>query len=269
LTEPDAADLAALSHFERFGFRLARFVNRRLKLLASLYQRHLLGPLFRLCIGRLLRIRGLQHPMALPQGAPFLLVSNHRTFFDFFVLSTVLYQRGRVARRIYFPVRANFFYQTALGLLLNGTIGAFAMFPPIFRERDKLGFNRFAIDEAARLLATKEAMVGIHPEGTRNQGDDPYALLPSQPGVGRVAIRARVPVIPAFVLGMTNDLPAIFRRNWTGGAPIHVIFGPPLPLEDLYAEGDHPPVHKKIANRMREAIAELGELERNWDAEPS
>ena len=202
--------------------------------------------------------------MALPEGTPFLLVSNHRTFFDFFVLSTALYQRGNVARRIYFPVRANFFYQTFPGLLLNAAIGAFAMFPPIFRERRKLGFNRFAIDQAAALLATKEAMVGVHPEGTRNNGPDPYPPLPAQPGVGRVAVRARVPVIPAFVLGMSNDLPAIFRRNWTGGAPIHVLFGPPLQLDDLYAEGDHPPVHKKIANRMREQIALLGEAERRW-----
>jgi 1-acyl-sn-glycerol-3-phosphate acyltransferase len=266
VTEPDAADLAALTRFERFGFRLARSVNASLKLPSSLYQRHVLGPIFRLIIGRLLRVRGLEHPMALPPGSPFLLVSNHRTFFDFFVLATALYQRGNVARRIYFPVRANFFYQTILGLLLNGVIGAFAMYPPIFRERQKLGFNRFAIDEAARLLATPQAMVGIHPEGTRNKGRDPYALLPSQPGVGRVAIRARVPVIPAFVLGMSNDLFSILRRNWGGGEPIRVLFGAPLALEDLYAEGDHPPVHKKIANRMRDAIAELGEQDRDWSA---
>jgi 1-acyl-sn-glycerol-3-phosphate acyltransferase len=266
VTKPDAADLASLGLFERFGFKLAWFVNRRLKLLSSLYQRRLLGPIFRLFIGRLLRVRGLEHPMALPPGSPFLLVSNHRTFFDFFVLSTVLYQRGGVARRIYFPVRANFFYQTLPGLLLNAAIGAFAMFPPIFRERRKLGFNRFAIDEAAYLLSTKAAMVGVHPEGTRNKGDDPYALLPAQPGVGRIAMRARVPVIPAFVLGMSNDLLAIFRRNWTGGAPIHVLFGPPIDLEDLYAQGDHPPVHARIANRMRDQIALLGEAERRWES---
>src|SRR5581483_8157746 len=159
-------------------FRVAWFVNRRLKLLTSLYQRHVLGPLFRLVVGRLLQVRGLEHPMALPKGSPFLLISNHRTFFDFFVLSTVLYQRGHVARRIYFPVRANFYYQSVLGLFINAAIAAFAMFPPIFREKSKLSFNRFSIDESARLLSTKAAMVGLHPEGTRNKGEDPYLLLP-------------------------------------------------------------------------------------------
>ncbi len=265
--KPGAAkpDLASLGLFERFNFELAWFVNRRLKLVSSLYQRHLLGPIFKLLIGRLLQIRGLEHPMALPPGSPFLLVSNHRTFFDFFVLSTVLYQRGGVARRIYFPGQGEFLLQTLPGLLLNAVIGAFAMFPPICRERRQLGFNRFAIDEAAYLLSTRAAMVGVHPEGTRNKGDDPYALLPAQPGVGRIAIRARVPVIPAFVLGMSNDLPAIFRRNWARGAPIHVLFGPPIDLEDLYARGDHPPVHARIANRMRDQIALLGEAERRWD----
>lgn len=257
--------MAALTSFERFSFRLAWFVNRRLKLFASLYQRHLLGPLFQLCVGRLLRVRGLEHPRALPEGTPFLLISNHRTFFDFFVVSMALHQRGHVVRRLYFPVRANFFYQRLPGLLLNGLIGGFSMFPPIFREREKFTFNRFAIDEAARLLSTHQAMVGLHPEGKRNQGSDPYALLPAQPGAGRVAIRARVPVVPVFVLGMRNDLPAMVRRNWSaGGAPIRVVFGPPLQLDDLYAEGDRPPTHRKIADRMRDAITTLGEQERRW-----
>lgn len=266
-TAAEPLDVSGLTAFERRSYRLAAFVNRRLKLPASLWQRHVLGPLFRLIIGRLLRVRGLEHPMALPPGAPFLLVANHRSFFDFFVLSTVLYQRGHLARRLYFPVRAPFFYQRWAGMMVNAAIGGFSMFPPIFRERRALGFNRFAIDEAARLLSTKAAMVGIHPEGTRNRGADPYLLLPSQPGAGRVAIRARTPVIPAFVLGLSNDLWALAKRNWTGGAPIRVIFGPPLALEDLYAEGDRAPTHKKIADRMRSAIATLGEEERRWAGE--
>jgi 1-acyl-sn-glycerol-3-phosphate acyltransferase len=121
------------------------------------------------------------------------------------------------------------------------------------------------MDESARLLSTKAAMVGIHPEGTRNKGD-PYTLLPAQPGAGRVAIRARTPVIPAFVLGMTNNLWSLFKRNWSkNGAPIYVVFGPPMNLEDLYIEGDRPPTHKKIADRMCQTISALGEEQRRWE----
>jgi 1-acyl-sn-glycerol-3-phosphate acyltransferase len=77
---------AALSRFERFAYWVARFKNRRFKRLLSCYQRYLLGPWFRLAIGRA-KTEGLEHVRALPQGTSILLVSNHRSFFDFFATS--------------------------------------------------------------------------------------------------------------------------------------------------------------------------------------
>ena len=257
---------AGLTAFERFSFGVARLFNERFKVVSSLYQRHVLGPVFKLLIGRILQVRGLENVTAMPRGTSFMLVSNHRSFFDFYLLGTALYQRGRVARRIYFPVRATFFYQSFLGLLVNTFIGGFSMYPPVFRERQKLAFNRWSMDESARLLTTKQAMVGIHPEGTRGQGPDPYVLLPAQPGAGRVARHAQVPVIPAFVLGTTNALWSLFKRNWSkNGAPVYAIFGPPMQLDDLYAEGDTPPTHKRIADRMRDTISALGQEQRRGE----
>ena len=256
--------LEKLGAFERFAFRFARLMNRLLKLPLSLYQRHLLGPIFKLVILRSLQIEGIEHARALPPGSSFLLVSNHRTFYDFFVLSSALYWRG-VPRRIYFPVRANFFYQRFLGLLINGLMGGFSLYPPIFREKQKLEFNRFSVEEAARLLLERKAMVGAHPEGTRNKGPDPYALLPAQPGVGRLALLARVPVLPAFVLGIQPSLWAILRNNWAPPArrvPVRVYFGPPLELSDLYAQGDRPVTEKQISDRMRSAILAFAERDR-------
>jgi 1-acyl-sn-glycerol-3-phosphate acyltransferase len=253
--------LATLSRFERFAYRLARTMNRRLKGFFSGYQRYLLGPFFRLAIGRA-RTEGLEHLRALPPGTPILLVSNHRSFFDFFALSTLLYYRAGIARHIYFPIRANFYYQSWLGVLLNGMVGGWSMYPPIFRERLKRPFNRASLAEAAEILRAPRSLVGIHPEGTRNKGPDPYALLPAQPGVGRVALDARSVVIPAFILGMSNRLAETFWLNLRGKRPVIAVFGAPLDLEDLYAQGDRPTIQKRIADRMRDAIAALGERER-------
>jgi 1-acyl-sn-glycerol-3-phosphate acyltransferase len=253
--------LATLSRFERFAYRLARAMNRRFKRLFSFYQQRLLGPFFRLVIGRA-RTEGLEHLRALPRDTPILLVSNHRSFFDFFALSTLLYYRAGIARNIYFPIRANFYYQSWLGLILNGLVGGWSMYPPIFRERLKRPFNRASLAEAAEILKSPRTLVGIHPEGTRNKGPDPYALLPAQPGVGRVALDARSVVIPAFILGMSNRLVDTFWLNWRGRRPVIAVFGAPLDLEDLYAQGDRPTIQKRIADRMREAISALGERER-------
>jgi 1-acyl-sn-glycerol-3-phosphate acyltransferase len=260
-TELPAAPIEALSRFERFAYRLARMMNRRCKGLFSVYQQCLLGPFFRLVIGRA-RTEGLEQLRTLPRGASILLVSNHRSFFDFFALSTLLYYRAGIARHLYFPIRANFYYQTWLGLLLNAVVGGWSMYPPIFRERPKRPFNRASLDEAAEILRSPGALVGLHPEGTRNKGPDPYALLPAQPGVGRVALGARSVVVPAFVLGMSNRLLDTFWLNWLGKRPVIAVFGAPLDLADLYAQGDRPAIQKRIADRMRDAISALGERER-------
>ncbi|MHB8417215.1 MAG: lysophospholipid acyltransferase family protein [Myxococcales bacterium] len=267
MASSDGQLLAPLSRFERFSYRLARFVNRFFKWFFTFYQQQILGLIFPLCIGRVVRPHGLEHAQALPKRSPILLVSNHRSFFDFYVLSTVLYKIAGVGRNIYFPVRSAFFYDSPLGLLINNFIGGWSMYPPIFRERQKLAFNRRSIEETAELLRQPNSLVGIHPEGTRNKGPDPYTFLPAQPGVGRVAMLARATVLPVFILGQGNSFLETVRNNWTkGGQPIFVVFGPPIDLADLYAEGDRPAVHKKIADRMLDVIRGLGEQERGLRA---
>jgi 1-acyl-sn-glycerol-3-phosphate acyltransferase len=262
----DREILAPLGRFERFSYRLARFCNRNLKWLYTFYQQQILGIVFPLCVGRVVRPVGLEHAQAIPNGKPILLVSNHRSFFDFYTLSTVLYKNAGVGRYIYFPVRANFFYDSLLGLVINNFVGGWSMYPPLFRERKKLGFNRYSTEETARLLQEPKTLVGIHPEGTRNKGDDPYKLLPAQPGVGRVAMLSKPSVLPVFILGMGNSFPQTVKNNWTHGRPIYIVFGPPIDLEDLYAEGDRPAVHKRIADRILEVIRGLGEKERELRA---
>ncbi|HUB08034.1 MAG TPA: lysophospholipid acyltransferase family protein [Myxococcales bacterium] len=262
----DREILAPLSRFERFSYRLARFLNRWFKWLFTFYQQQILGIVFPLCVGRSVRPHGLEHARALPERAPILLVSNHRSFFDFYVLSTVLYKIAGVGRNIYFPVRSNFFYDHPLGLVINHFVGGWSMYPPIFRDRKKLIFNRHSIEETAALLRQPNSLVGIHPEGTRNKGPDPYKLLPAQPGVGRVAMLARATVLPVFILGQGNSFLETVKRNWMGGQDIIIVFGPPIDLSDLYAEGDRPAVHKKIADRMLDVIRKLGDRERELRA---
>ena len=120
----------------------------------------------------------------------YVLVSNHRSFFDLYVVTGHLVRLG-LKHRILFPVRASFFYDSPLGLFVNGVMSFFAMYPPIFRERKKAFLNPASIEELGWLLRRGGMLAGIHPEGTRNLGDDPYSFLPAQRGVGKIIHAAR------------------------------------------------------------------------------
>lgn len=223
---------------------------------------------------RLLTVRGLERTLALMEpkepGAPrpsLLLVTNHRSFFDLYVI-TAQFVRAGLQNRIVFPVRSNFFYDSLLGLFVNFWMSFFSMYPPLFRERKKAGLNVACLDELAWLMAQGGVFVGMHPEGTRNRGSDPYALLPAHSGVGRLVHTSRVQVVPAFVNGLGNDLPKQVWGNVTGrGERIFVLFGQPIDFSDLLAAPASPQVFRAIAERCMQEIARLGAEERQLRAE--
>jgi 1-acyl-sn-glycerol-3-phosphate acyltransferase len=140
----------------------------------------------------------------------------------------------------------------------------FAMYPPIFRERSRAALNLASLDETARLLKRGGTFVGLHPEGTRNKGDDPYALLPAQGGVGRVIQAAGgVDVLPVFINGLGNDLKKQVAGNFTKkGTPIIVNFGAPVDFQGMLDQPPSPRLHRRISEHALEHIRMLGEEER-------
>ncbi|MFZ5890939.1 MAG: lysophospholipid acyltransferase family protein [Myxococcota bacterium] len=219
------------------------------------------------CTKYLRHVYGLERLPPLAPEQSFLLVCNHRSFFDLYVVIGELVRRG-LPQRIIFPVRANFFYTSPLGLFVNGVMSFFAMYPPIFRERSKAVLNLAGLDELTWLLRRGGVFAGLHPEGTRKRDDDPYTLLPAQRGVGRVIRDAQVPVIPVFINGLLNDLPEQVKSNFARtGRKIVVVFGKPVDFSDLLQAPSTPKTHQAIADRALEAVAALGAEERSHRAE--
>ena len=108
-------------------------------------------------------------------------------------------------------------------------------------------------------------LVGIHPEGTRNPGDDPYTLLPAKSGIGRLIYAARgVPVVPVFTNGLLpNNLPRQIISNFDGtGTPIHSVFGAPIDFGGLLSEPASPRLFTRISEACLDAVRRLGEEER-------
>jgi 1-acyl-sn-glycerol-3-phosphate acyltransferase len=209
-------------------------------------------------------VYGLERLPPFEPGESYVLVANHRSFFDLYVVMSELVRRG-LQHRIVFPVRSKFFYTNPLGLFVNGVMSFFAMYPPIFRERRQAVLNVPSLAELAWLLRRGGFFAGIHPEGTRKRDDDPYTFLPAQRGVGRVIHDARVKVIPVFVNGLINDLYRQVKSNFDRtGRKIVVVFGEPIDFSDLFAQKGTPKVHQAIADRTLEVIGRLGQEERGY-----
>jgi 1-acyl-sn-glycerol-3-phosphate acyltransferase len=215
------------------------------------------------CTRNLRHVHGLDRLPAWDMNKSFLLVSNHRSFFDLYVVTAELVRRG-LPHRIFFPVRSSFFYDKPLGFFVNGAMSFFAMYPPVFRDKERRALNLASIDEVVKLLHRGGTFVGLHPEGTRKKDDDPYTFLPAQSGVGRIIQRAGVPVIPVFINGLINSLPAQIAGNATGkGLPIQVVFGAPIDFGGLLQGADVPRVHKAISEKALAEIGKLGDEERD------
>jgi len=252
----------ALGFWERLSFRVMRFLNQGAGMRpAWIWQRWVLTPLFGALASRRLRIHGLERLERIPKGAPILLVANHRTFFDLFILGRILILHPTLTRRVNFPVRSNFFYERPLGLLLAAVFTGGSMFPPFFRSAEKKAMNRLSLAILLDKLRAPGQLVGFHPEGTRNKTDDPYAMLPAQPGAGELALKARPVIVPAFILGLTNSLWAELKANLRGERPVIAVFGEPVELPEIAGETrlSH---HKKFADLLNERIRALGGEER-------
>jgi 1-acyl-sn-glycerol-3-phosphate acyltransferase len=266
---PASLDLEAigelpLSRLERAQIRLVRATLRpgRLDRCIRALQGTVGQGWIRAVTSRLMHAHGVERLPAWDASTGFVCIANHRSFFDLFVTTSELVARG-LPHRILFPVRSSFFYDHPLGPVVNGIMSFFAMYPPIFRDRRHATRNLAALDEVAELLRRGGFFVGMHPEGTRNRGSNPYALLPAQSGVGRVIRKARVPVLPVFVNGLSNNFVAQVAGGLTGkGRPIHIVFGAPIDLGPLLDAPESPGTYKRIATRCVEEIAKLGAEER-------
>jgi 1-acyl-sn-glycerol-3-phosphate acyltransferase len=253
-----------LSKTERFNISVIRktFDPGVLDRAVRLCQRHIGSQWITIVTKNLLHVHGLDRLPALDPTRSYICVSNHRSFFDLYVVTGYLVRNG-MSHRLVFPVRAEFFYDSPLGLFVNGVMSFFAMYPPIFKDRPRAALNLVGLDELAWMLGRGGTFLGIHPEGTRKKDDDPYTFLPPQPGVGRLIHHSRATVIPVFVNGLLNDLPKQITSNYDGtGRHVHVVFGTPVDYGDLVSGKGSPRVYKAIAERTMDVIGKLGAEER-------
>jgi glycerol-3-phosphate dehydrogenase (NAD(P)+) len=119
----------------------------------------------------------------IPARGPVLLVANHRSFLDPFVIGLM------VRRPIYFVAKEELFLFHPVVSWLLAALGAF----PIRRG----GADHEAMNTARAILERGDCVL-MFPEGTRVR---PGALGRPKRGVGRLALESGAPVVPVAVIG--------------------------------------------------------------------
>lgn len=264
---PSTEELAVLNRTEKIGFRLTHQMNSGMwKRFWTFCQRHIGSLWIKICTYNLMNVFGIENIENSDSTKPLLLVANHRSFFDMYVVSSVIFRQTRRPVKLFFPVRAKFFYSNPLGWFVNFVMGWFSMYPPFFREEkeaEKREFDKYSLRRLVQIAAEGEAhVIGFHPEGKRNLDENPYDLLPAQPGVGAVIRKAQPQVIPVFIAGLGNDLPKQVLGNWTGGEKVRVWFGEQVDLTEFYEKSDRLRTHKEIGDFLMLKINELGEKDK-------
>lgn len=218
----------------------------------------------RACTRNLQDVRGLENAHALQPERGVIVCSNHRSFFDMYVIASVMFcARIPWYRHQLFPVRSEYFYETWQGLGLNLLMGGGSMYPPIFRDKGKAELNKISVDKIIDFLAKPGSVVGVHPEGTRNQAPELLPLLRAQPGVGQMALQSGAPVLPIWIHGLGNNLPKQLAANFAPpsrrGEPIVIRVGAPVDLDDLRVKKPRVTLYKRAADRILGDIRALGE----------
>ncbi|QYO67491.1 lysophospholipid acyltransferase family protein [Leptolyngbya sp. 7M] len=267
LLRPLPNEFLVLNTTERIGFSLTRSMNSGAwKSIWTACQRYIGSLWIYLATYNLMNVYGIENVESTDPERPLLLVANHRSFFDMYTVSSVLFRRTKRPMRLFFPVRAKFFYTNPAGWFVNFIMGWWSMYPPFFREEkqaDKREFDKFSLREVIRICSEGSGhIIGFHPEGKRNLDDDVYSLLPAQPGIGKIVYSARPQVVPVFIAGLGNHLPKQVLGNWTGGEKIRIRFGKMLDLSDHFERPDRIRTHKEIADHLMEKIKELAEEDR-------
>jgi 1-acyl-sn-glycerol-3-phosphate acyltransferase len=167
----------------------------------------LLGPILRLLYRP--RARNLEN---IPDG-PAILAANHQSFLDDLLLPLVI-----PGRKVVFLAKADYFDKWYLRWFFKG-----ANVIPVRRENSSA--SQAALDAAVGALR-QGALVGIFPEGTRSPDGKLYR---GKTGVARMALEARVPIVPVAILGTFEALP--YDRRLPRRGRVDVVFGSPLTFE--------------------------------------
>jgi len=151
-----------------------------------------------------LRITGSKN---LPKSGPFIVVANHSSVFDGFILA------ASIKPKITFMAAAYLFKINFYRYILQGMDAI-----PVQRD----GSDIFALKKSIKALK-QGGILGIFPEGRMKKEEDSTS---AKAGAAYLAIKTNVPIVPIAILGSGKALPV--RKKWPKFSKIRVRIGKPI-----------------------------------------
>lgn len=187
-----------------------------------------------------LRVEGLQHA---PASGPLILVANHCSFFDAFILAASL--PLRICQQMFYMGFEWFFRHPLLAWWGRGV-----RVIPV--DMDTLLMRAL---QASAVVLRQGKILCVFPEGERSVDG---RVRPFRKGVGILAKELKVPILPAYIAGSFEAWPR--GRSFPRIHRLRVRFGPVATPEALLAAGGPRGVdeYETLVMRLRERVAALG-----------
>ena len=184
-----------------------------------------------------------------PTSGPAILASNHLSFSDHFFMPMHL-----VPRKVTFLAKAEYFTGRGLKGFLSRTFFTGVGQIPIDRSGGKA--SEGALRTGLRVLRAGH-LLGIYPEGTRSPDGKLYR---GKIGVAKMALEARVPVIPVAMVGTFEVQPTgQLLPNFSVRPGVR--FGAPLDFSRYYGMENDRLVLRAVTDEIMYAILELSDQE--------
>ena len=172
----------------------------------------------------------------IPKKGGMLLLSNHLSYLDPFILATT------ATRELHYMARDNVFRIPVLKQIITSH-NAY----PVKRG----AADRAALKHTISLLKAGNAVV-IFPEGTRSADG---TLGKAHDGASFIAHNADVPTIPVFLAGADRLMPR--KSKWIRPAKLSTNYGPPIDFTEARKIQDKRVMHQRMSEQIMEAIAAL------------
>ena len=179
-------------------------------------------------------VAGLEN---LPETGGYIVAANHASLLDPPIVGQFL------PRQVSFFARKTL-WKPGLAAWWLDAVGTI----PVDRDG---GVSLDAIRRVLHTLAGGRVVI-VFPEGTRSRSGD---LQVPRPGVGLLACKAHVPVVPTRVFGSFEAFGRAGRLRL--GSPVSVVFGRPLSPAEYDRPGDGRERYARTAGRIMAAISRI------------
>jgi 1-acyl-sn-glycerol-3-phosphate acyltransferase len=185
-------------------------------------------------------IRGADN---IPESGPAVLVSNHISTGDTFLLPAM------IKRRLTFPAKIELFHGRSIGgRFVSWFLKSVGQLP-----MDRSGGRASATSmEGVLGVIRRGDLLGIYPEGTRSPDG---RLYKGKTGVARLVLQAGVPVIPVGMID-TQWVPSRFLKLRIMRRP-KIRIGKPMDFSAYAAAGNDRDVLRWITDEIMNAVMEL------------